>query len=63
MNKDVLKKPTFWAAVFVALAGVVVSQGLVLEDSKPAEVIGWIMTIIGTFFGGKTTAELPEQTA
>jgi hypothetical protein len=65
MNTDVLKKPAFWIAVVVALGGIAVSQGLVMEGSKPAEIVGWIMTLLGAFFGGKTTAELPagEPTA
>ena len=59
MNTDVLKKPAFWIAVVVALGGIAVSQGLVMEGSKPAEIIGWIMTLIGAFLGGKTAAQLP----
>lgn len=65
MNTDVLKKPAFWIAVVVALGGIAMSQGLVVEGSKPAEYLGWVMALIGSFFGGKTTAELPapEQPA
>ncbi len=59
MNTEILKKPAFWIAVAVALGGVAVTQGLVLEGSKPAEIIGWIMTFVGSFFGGKTSAQLP----
>lgn len=57
MNTDVLKKPAFWVAVVVALGGIATSQGLILDGSHPAEIMGWIMTILGTFFGGKTTGE------
>lgn len=59
MNTDILKKPSFWVAVVVALAGIAVSQGLVVEGSTPASILGWVMTIIGSFLGGKTTATLP----
>jgi hypothetical protein len=59
MNKAVLKKPAFWIAVVVAQSGVAVSQGLILDGSKPAEIIGWLVTLVGTFFGGKTAAQLP----
>jgi prepilin signal peptidase PulO-like enzyme (type II secretory pathway) len=61
MNTDVLKKPTFWAAVVVALAGIAVSQGLIVEGSTYSEVIGWIMTIVGSFFGGKTATSVSGQ--
>jgi hypothetical protein len=60
MNTDVLKKPTLWLAVVVALTGIAMAHGLVVEGSKIAEVIGWAMAFIGTFLGGKTTATLPE---
>lgn len=63
MNTDVLKKPAFWIAVVVALGGIAMTQGLVMEGSKPAEILGWVMALIGSFLGGKTTAQLPEQTA
>jgi hypothetical protein len=62
MNTDVLKKPAFWVAVAVALGGVALSQGLVMDGSKPAEIIGWIMTFVGSFFGGKTAVPLPAPT-
>lgn len=57
MDTSVLKKPALWVAVVVALAGVAMSQGLIMEGSTPAEVIGWIMAVLGTFFGGKTSAQ------
>lgn len=59
MNVEILKKPAFWVAVVVALGGIAMSQGLVLEGSTPAAVIGWIMTILGSFFGGKTALPAP----
>lgn len=62
MNTEVLKKPAFWIAIAVACSGVALSQGLVMEGSMPAQIIGWVMTVMGSFFGGKTTAELPAPT-
>ncbi len=56
MNTEILKKVSFWVAVAVALAGLAVSQGLVVEGSTPAEIIGWIMAMIGSFGGGKVVA-------
>lgn len=61
MDTSVLKKPALWIAVVVALAGVAMSQGLVMEGSKPAEVIGWIMAVLGTFFGGKASTPAPTD--
>lgn len=66
MNTEILKKPAFWVALIVAFSGIAVSQGLVVDGSTPAEVVGWVMTLVATFFGGKTSAEpapAPDQTA
>lgn len=59
MNTEILKKVSFWVAVAVALAGLAVSQGLVVEGSTPSEIVGWIMTIIASFGGGKVAAGTP----
>ncbi len=59
MNTEILKKVSFWVALVVALAGIAVSQGLVVEGSTPATVIGWIMAMIGSFGGGKVVATTP----
>lgn len=59
MNTEVLKKPLFWVALVVALGGVAVSQGLVLDGSKPAEILGWILALLGSFGTGKVAGALP----
>ncbi len=59
MNTEILKKVSFWVAVATTLAGLAISQGLVVEGSTPSEIIGWIMTIIGSFGGGKVAATTP----
>ncbi len=62
MNTDILKKPSFWVAVAVALGGIALSQGLVIEGSTPATIIGWVMTLVGSFLGGKTALPAPTPT-
>jgi hypothetical protein len=59
MNTLVLKKASFWVAVLLSLAGLAVSQGLVVDGSTASEIVGWIMTIVGSFGGGKVAAQTP----
>ena len=52
MNLSLLKSYKLWIAVIVSVLGVLMSQGVVVDGSTAAQVIGWILTFVGAGAGG-----------
>lgn len=61
MNLSALKSLKLWIAVAVAIIGVLVANGVVVEGSTVSQVVGWIVALIGGAGAGATTKS--EQTA
>lgn len=66
MNLSVIRNYRFWIAVVAAVLGVSLSQGIIVEGSTLYSVVGWVLTVIGTGFGGAQLAgpkavEEPQQ--
>ena len=61
MNVAILKSLKFWIAVVIAVLGVLVSQGVVLDGSLAEQVIGWIAQILGTAGAGHAVATAPTN--
>lgn len=62
INTAVLKSGKFWVAILAAVAGVLISQHVVLEGSTISDVIGWALTLLGAGGAGHQVAapaELP----
>ncbi len=62
MNLTLLKSLKFWIAVLVAIVGVGLTQGVVVEGSTPAVIIGWIMTLLGGAGTGHAAATNSAET-
>lgn len=38
----------FWVVAILTVLGLTMSSGVVMEGSKAAEVIGWLVTLLGS---------------
>ena len=47
MNLSLLKSLKFWIAVVLAILGVLVGHGVIIEGSTAAQVVGWIVSLLG----------------
>lgn len=56
MNLSLLKSPKLWIAVVVAIVGVLMANGMIVEGSTPAEIVGWVLSILGGAGAGHTAA-------
>lgn len=57
MNTSVLKSFGFWISVLTAIAGLLVSQGVILSGSTVDMIVGWVVTLIGTLGGHHVAAK------
>lgn len=67
MDYTKLKNYRLWIAVIGALLGVALSQGVLIEGSTAAQVVGWILSVLGIGGAGAVvaapkTADLPTAT-
>lgn len=60
MNTDALKSYKLWIAVAAAIAGVLLSQGVLVDGSMIAQVVGWLLTFIGSGAGGAVVSKPAE---
>lgn len=63
MNKEPLKSFGFWGAIIVAILGVLISQGVVVEGSTVFTIIGWLMSLIGSLGAGLKLGNKSETTS
>lgn len=56
MATTALKTFGFWIAVASAIAGVLLSQHVIVEGSTLAEIVGWFMTLGGSARAGHQVA-------
>lgn len=59
MNLAALKSIKVWIGLVVAIAGVLVAQGVVVEGSTISEVVGWVVALLGSGAAGGSAAALP----
>jgi hypothetical protein len=63
MNKEPLKTFGFWGAIIVAVLGVLLSQGVVVEGSTVFTIVGWLMSLIGSIGAGFKLGKPAEPNA
>jgi hypothetical protein len=56
MNLSLLKSYKLWIATAVAIIGVLVSQGVIVDGSTASQVIGWIVALLGGATAGHAVA-------
>lgn len=47
MNLSLLKSYKLWIAVAVAIVGVLLSKGVIVEGSQLSEIVGWLVALLG----------------
>lgn len=63
MNLTILKSIKFWVAFVVAVVGLLVSQGVVVDGSTVSNIIGWAMTLLGVGTTGHAVATTAQPEA
>lgn len=61
VNTSALKSIAFWASVIVAILGILVSNGVVVEGTTAAEIVGWVIALLGGAGAGAQVAK-PQLT-
>lgn len=46
-NLSVLKTVGFWVAVVTGIVGILLSQHVIADGSTVAQVLGWLLTLLG----------------
>jgi len=55
MNLALLKSYKIWIAFAVAIIGVLVANGVVVEGSTASTIVGWVMGLLGLGGAAVTT--------
>lgn len=47
INKDALKSPKLWIVLVLTNIAIATSAGVILDGSKAAQVIAWVVQVLG----------------
>jgi hypothetical protein len=60
MNLEAFKSYRLYLAIAVALGGILLTQGVLVEGSTAAQVLGWLLTLLGSGTAGAQAVK-PQQ--